>query len=95
MRNVTSKLEGSSENVAGVCFEFGNMNLLRETKRNYCGGFAALLQGLCDFCGTQAQAGARFTSLALGYNLSGFQPFEFGWGDIRSTLLIKHPHLRW
>src|SRR5207247_3463297 len=31
---------------------------------------------------------------ALGYFLSGFQPFEFGWCDIRSTLLFKHPHLR-
>src|SRR5947207_15980216 len=33
------------------------------------------LQGLNSFC-SLTQGGARFTSLALGYHLSGFQPFQ-------------------
>ena len=38
--------------------------------------FLSPLQGLNSFC-SLTQGGARFTSLALGYYLSGFQPFHF------------------
>jgi hypothetical protein len=34
------------------------------------------LQGLNSFCWL-TQGGARFTSLALGYYLSGLRPFQF------------------
>ena len=37
--------------------------------------FLSPLQGLNSFC-SLTQGGARFTSLALGYHLSGFQPFQ-------------------
>jgi len=39
-------------------------------------GFLPPLQGLNSFC-SLTQGGARSTSLALGYYLSGFQPFQF------------------
>jgi hypothetical protein len=34
--------------------------------------------GRRNFCGTQTQGGAHFISLALGYYLSPFQGFLFG-----------------
>src|SRR5438477_9071692 len=37
--------------------------------------FLPPFQGLDSFC-SLTQGGARFTSLTLGYHLSGFQPFQ-------------------
>ena len=37
--------------------------------------YASPFQGFHSFC-SLTQGGARFTSLALGYHLSGFQPFQ-------------------
>jgi len=43
------------------------------TERVY---FLSPFQGFDSFC-SLTQGGARFISLALGYYLPGFQPFQF------------------
>ena len=47
------------------------------------GGIVSPFQGLGSF-DSSTQGGARFTSLALGYHLSGFQPFQ-----------VEPPHVGW
>jgi hypothetical protein len=49
----------------------------------------------CSICCSLTQGGARFTALALGYYLSGFQPFQFAAHSRRLLRVEKffHPRL--
>src|SRR5439155_17327924 len=64
--------------VARQTLQFGRLVERTEAKRVIWAirRFLSPLQGFRAFC-SLTQGGARFTSLALGYHLSGFQPFQF------------------
>src|SRR5439155_13505815 len=70
-------MEGLLLGIARQTLQFGRLVERTEAKRVIWAirRFLSPLQGLKSFC-SLTQGGARFTSLALGYYLPGFQPFQ-------------------
>jgi hypothetical protein len=71
-------------------FIFGVLHSGRINIRRNLGELSAALSGLGEIMEQLTQGGARFTSLALGYFLSGFRPFSLA--KIHA-LHVKHPCL--